>query len=1587
MTDPASKASVPDLATLVAHFRHQLSTGEVSRYGEDHLRDEVRSMAEWAIVREPDVALIRAFDTTAGTIVEIVTDDMPFLVDSVTNELTRRGRNIRLVLHPQLAVERDREGRLLRVLDTAVSHAPGAMAESWMRFELERDYQDHDLESLVSGVRRVLGDVRRAVTDWPALEAAVNAVATDLLAQPPVGIPGEDVEEAAAFLKWIAAGNLTLLGYRVYDLVTVDGEEALRGVPGTGLGILRREGSQDAAVSPSFAVLPASVRAKAREPEILVITKANARSTVHRSGYLDYVGVKRFDDRGRVIGEHRILGVFAAPAYTRSVLDIPVLRRRFDGAMAALGFVPNSHNAHDLQQFLETYPRDELFQIGQEALTETASEVLHMQGRRQTRLFLRPDAYGRSVSALVYLPRDRYNTTVRTRIATILQAAFGGTSVDFTVLVSESVLARLLFVIRVPSTQGVQTVDPVSLEAQIAAATRSWSDDFADEVVAVFGEDRARHILRTYADAFPEAYKEDFHPGDAVAAVEVIESLGDGGLALRMRQGEDALRFSITRVGEAVPLSRVLPILQNLGFDVLDEHPYEIVRRDAPDAWILDFGVVGPAGAPDVEDDLLRRTEDAFQASWSGECEIDTFNSLVVLAGFSWRECTVMRAYSRYLRQIGSSFSQGYIEQSVLAHPHVARSLIDYFHVRFDPDDDADRVNRAEHFSARIEGQLVDVPSLDQDRILRSFLTLMQATVRTSYFRRAEQEPLAFKFEPRRIPDMPLPRPAHELWVYSPRVEGVHLRFGDVARGGLRWSDRREDFRTEILGLVKAQQVKNAVIVPVGAKGGFFPKRLPDPTGDREAWLAEGRGAYADFVRALLSVTDNLVEGSVVPPAGVVRYDGDDPYLVVAADKGTATFSDLANSIAESFGFWLGDAFASGGSVGYDHKAMGITARGAWESVKRHFRELGIDTQTQDFTVIGIGDMSGDVFGNGMLLSEHIRLVAAFDHRDIFIDPSPDAVRSLGERRRLFELPRSSWADYDASIISPGGGVFSRSAKSVPLTPQIREALDIEPDVEHLTPDELISAILMAPVDLLWNGGIGTYVKAQNEATADVGDRSNDAIRINGHQLRVKVVGEGGNLGLTQKGRIEAARHKVRLNTDAIDNSAGVDTSDHEVNIKILLDSLVRAGAMTIEQRNALLAEMTDDVARAVLQDNYDQNVVLGNARRGAPALITVHQRMIKEMERRGILDRSLESLPNDEEFMTLIEAESHLTSPELAVLLAYSKIWLTSNLNRSTLSSDPWFRTALHGYFPPQIRERFPDAIDSHPLRGRIIDTVIANSLLNVGGITFVYRVIEETGASVVQVVRAATAAMEVFAIRQMWDWVNGLDNTVPTSAQSALQLETRRLLDRATRWFLQFRGGELDIASEVSGFQQTVAEFAHQVPEMLRGSEAERYRRRVERFVHAGAPEDLAHEAASALDAFALLDITDICSRTGEAAGTVIPLYFTLSDRFDVDETLIRITDLPRGDRWTSLARQALRTDLYQVIAALTDRVIRVTNAADAPLSRVESWETAHAEGVSRARTTLQEIASIEHPDLATLSVCLRVLRNLVAQGDVTG
>jgi glutamate dehydrogenase len=1542
--------------------------------------------------------------TCSHSVVEVVTDDMPFLVDSVTNELTRQGRGIHVVIHPQFVVRRDVTGKLIEVLPTPPTGAGGlphdAHVESWIHVEIDRETDRADLKQITADLLRVLSDAREAVEDWGKMRDAAIRLAEGLPDEPiPGDLPGPQVEEARELLRWLADDHFTFLGYREYQLRD---DDSLAAVPGTGLGILRADphhsDQESHPVSPSFERLPADARAKAREHKLLVLTKANSRATVHRPSYLDYIGVKKFDADGNVIGERRFLGLFSSAAYTESVRRVPVIRRKVAEVLERAGFSPNSHDGRDLLQILETYPRDELFQTPADELRAIVTSVLYLQERRRLRLYLRQDEYGRYYSALVYLPRDRYTTAVRLRIIEILKEELGGISVDFTAWNTESILSRLHFVVRVPQgteLEHLSDADKERIEARLVEAARSWEDAFAEALNAELGEERAAELMRRYAHAFPEGYKADHNPRAAVADLVHLEQLNaeegkDFALSLYEPVGAtpEERRFKIYRTGDAISLSAVLPVLNRLGVEVVDERPYELRCSDRSVAWIYDFGLRIPrpqgGGADYFGDDARERFQDAFAATWTGQAENDGFNALVLSAGLTWRQAMVLRAYAKYLRQAASTFSQDYMEDTLRNNVHTTRLLVSLFEARMSPDRQRAGHEIVDALLEEVDAALDQVASLDEDRILRSFLTVIKATLRTNFFQEAAGgSPHAYvsmKFDPQAIPDLPAPRPAFEIWVYSPRVEGVHLRFGKVARGGLRWSDRREDFRTEILGLVKAQMVKNTVIVPVGAKGGFVAKQLPDPSVDRDAWMAEGIASYKTFISALLDITDNMVAGEVVPPADVVRHDEDDTYLVVAADKGTATFSDIANEVAEKYNFWLGDAFASGGSAGYDHKGMGITARGAWESVKRHFRDMGVDTQSEDFTVVGIGDMSGDVFGNGMLLSEHIRLVAAFDHRHIFIDPNPDAATSYAERRRLFELPRSSWEDYDKELLSAGGGVFPRTAKAIPVNAQIREALGIEAKVTKLTPADLMKAILQAPVDLLWNGGIGTYVKSSAESNADVGDKANDAIRVDGKDLRVKVVGEGGNLGLTQLGRIEFALHGGRINTDAIDNSAGVDTSDHEVNIKILLNGLVTDGDMTVKQRNKLLADMTDEVGRLVLRNNYAQNTAIGNALAQSKDMLHAQQRFMKHLVREGHLDRALEFLPTDRQIRERLAQGQGLTGPETAVLLAYTKITVAEELLHTSLPDDPYLKGLLHAYFPTELREQFADRLDGHPLRREITTTVLVNDTVNTGGTTYLHRLREETGASLEEIVRAQTAARAIFRQSPVWDGVEALDNKVEAEVQTRIRLHARRLVERGTRWLLNNRPQPLELAGTVDFFAERVEQVWSQLPKLLRGADLEWYQKIYDELTGAGVPDELATRVAGFSSAFPTLDIVSVADRMGREPLDVAEVYYDLADRLRITQLMDRIIELPRADRWQSMARAAIREDLYAAHAALTADVLAVGNGTSTPEQRYKAWEEKNAAILGRARSTLEEIQGSDAFDLANLSVAMRTMRTLL-------
>ncbi|GIL31458.1 NAD-glutamate dehydrogenase [Actinocatenispora comari] len=1584
--EPAAGTTPDEMADLVRLYWRLVPDEElVGRTGAELYETTCRhrTLAQRRSSGAPRVEL-RNPDDSGHTVLSVVTDDMAFLVDSVTAALVAHDLEIHLVVHPQVVVRRDAAGELVAVLPRleADQAGPDDTVESWMTFEVDRQQDEAALASLSADIERVLTDVREVSEDWPDMVEKARQLAGALrTAQLPV--PDKDIEDAVELLQWLADDHFTFLGYREYQLAQRDGEQLLAPVDGSGLGILRGTPGKPRSLSS----MAPEAEAKALEQRLLTITKANSRATVHRNAYLDYIGIKTFDGAGNVVGEKRFLGLFTSAAYVQSTRQLPVVRRKVSEVLRRSGLSPRSHSGRDLMEILETYPRDELFQISTEELYRTVMGVLRLAGRRQLRLFVRRDAYGRFISCLVFLPRDRFSTRNRLRIQQILMDRLNGVGLDYSTRVTEGQLARIHVTVRTDPTNPPGELDVEAIQHELADATRLWEDDFRLVLGAKLGDEQSRYLYERYASALPQTYKDEHTPYEAskdLAKLELLDEPGELAMHLyRRRKNDDDLRFKVFRLGEPMMLSALLPVLHSLGVAVADERPYEIRRADGT-IYLYDFGLRPPADALDMSQ-VRAKVENAFSAAWRGESEVDGLNQLVLRAGLTWRQIVILRLYVKYLRQAGTVFSQEYIQDTIVAYPGVATLLVALFETRFDPriqlSDDA-RAEHGQHLIEAITAQLDEVASLEADRILRNLLTLIEATLRTSFFQRSPGRPksyVAVKLDPQRLSMLPKPRPRFEIFVYSPRFEGVHLRFGAVARGGLRWSDRREDFRTEILGLVKAQMVKNAVIVPVGAKGGFVLKQAP-PASDREAFQAEGVACYQMFISALLDITDNIdPSGAVVHPADVVRQDGDDTYLVVAADKGTATFSDIANQIATDYGYWLGDAFASGGSVGYDHKKMGITARGAWESVKYHFREAGTDCQTEPFTAVGVGDMSGDVFGNGMLCSETTRLIAAFDHRHIFLDPDPDPARSYAERRRMFDLPRSSWADYDTSTISAGGGVWPRTAKSIPISGPARAALGLADDVTSLSPPELIRAILLAPVDLLWNGGIGTYVKARTENNAEVGDKANDAVRVDGGQLRCKIVGEGGNLGCTQLGRVEFAAAGGRINTDFIDNSAGVDTSDHEVNIKVLLNRAKAAGELTEDERRQVLASMTDEIGEHVLLDNYDQNTALGCARAQAYPLLPVHRRLITDLERSGRLDRVLEGLPTDEELAARDKQNLGLYSPEFCVILAYVKIALEDELLDSTLPDEPWTAQTLVDYFPTALRERYADQMAEHPLHREIVTTLLVNETVNRGGISFVYRAMEETGASAAEVLRAFVITRDVFGLAPLWRELEALDNTVPAAAQIDALLRTRRALDRAVRWILQNRRSPLAVPDEIERFAPGMAELLPKIGDLYRGAEQEAYARHRDELVAEGVPADLADRATRVLWGFGLLDVVEVGHATGRPLAEIADVYYAMSERFRVDELLDKISNLPRHDRWQTQARQALRYDLYAALAALTAEALAATDESLPATERVDAWAQQNATPIGRALSAIGEFQGTSS-DLAALSVLLRQIRTVV-------
>ena len=1594
----------------------QLSEEDAALYDPALLKARAAAHQELAASRTPGTALLEIRDEPDASVVYIITDDMPFLVDSVSAELVRQDLAIHLVTHPVFVVGRDKKTNNLSSVTKVPSHAGVASGdtstmpniahllgdgdnasflESWIAIEIPKT-SDSEKEKLLEGLAGVLSNVRAAVEDWPAMREKALSRA-EILATVLAGESLVDLREAEDLLHWMEADNFTFLGYREYDLDKIDGEDVLVNREGSGLGLLR-----DGSGHPTVQHLTRTGQRKAREKRVLVITKANSRSTVHRGAYLDYIGVKSFDSQGNVNGEQRFIGLFSSAVYTGSVRNIPVVREKVEAVLRHFGYPPNSHSGKDLFAVLETYPRDELFQIEVSDLIDIADGILRLAERRRTRLFLRPDIYGRFMSALVFIPRDRYTTAVRHRIEEELTRTFGAVSIDFEARMSESALARLFFRIRLPKDSVVPAeLHAAELEQRLVRAARSWPEGIEQVLRDSVPRDTAERLVAQWAEAFPAGYRVDFEVEDALADIRRFEDFDArykeataAGISadkcapgmhvyLPAGIGDELEEDARVKLYMAHPqsLSKILPFFHNLGLEVLDERPFEIETADKRDFFLYDLGLRYPAGVdPLTTADLLT---EAFGAAITGLSESDNFDRLVLSERMHSRQIVILRAYAKYMRQMGNTNSFDLIGDTLLHNVAVTRGLVELFEARFDPAvADASRAALQEEVHGRLNAALENVPTLDADRVLRTFTNLVDATLRTNYYQGHDY--LSFKLDPASIAGLPAPKPMFEIWVYSPRVEGTHLRFGKVARGGLRWSDRREDFRTEVLGLVKAQTVKNAVIVPTGAKGGFFAKQLPNPAVDRGAWMTEGKESYKEFIRGLLDVTDNLVSTSegeiVVPPKDVVRHDGDDSYLVVAADKGTASFSDTANAISADYNFWLGDAFASGGSVGYDHKAMGITARGAWESVKRHFSEFDVDTQTQEFTAVGVGDMSGDVFGNGLLRTRHVRLVAAFDHRDIFLDPNPEPGASFDERQRLYDLPRSSWQDYNKELISQGGGVYSRTLKSIPISPEVSLALGLPEGTVKLSPPELLRAVLLAPTDLLYNGGIGTYIKASTETNASVGDKANDAIRVDGADLRVKIIGEGGNLGMTQRGRVEAALHGVILNTDAIDNSAGVDCSDHEVNIKIFVDRMVAAGKLDPAERTDFLMSMTEEIGHLVLEDNIEQNVLLLNDRQRVVEWSPSYERFMDWLEVHADLDRELEALPSNAELAERLAAGQGLTSPELAVLLAYAKMELAKSLSESDLADDPWFKSTLRRYFPTAVAQRFDAELDTHPLRREIIATVVANDMVNLGGITFAFRAMEESSASEVVIAKAFVALHEIFDFASMTAALRELPPGFPTQQWCRVHLDMRRLLDRAVRWLINEGMGQQGIADVINRFKPVVGSLSTHMGDFFQGTDVERVAAWYAEANSFDMPAALGRSWAELFETFPLLDVATVSETLNEPQDVVAGVYYALYNRYGIDSLLERITALPRNDRWQALARAALRDDLYATTADMARNVMGSTDAAMPTMERIEAWEAQNAEQLDRAVRMFAEVNELEQDDMASLSVALRLLRSIV-------
>ena len=1591
------KGGGADAARLVARFYADVSEGDLSAADDGALLGSAMSTWGWLRTRRRGKPKVRVFNpdgetdgwTSPHTVVDIVNDDMPFLVDSVTAEINRQNLSIHSIVHPIVHVERDRTGRLTRLSET---EADGSAPESVMHFEITELRRSGAMEKLREGLEAVLGDVRAAVEDSEAMRRRL-AEALAALEESPPPAPEDEIVEARSFLRWLDDGTFTFIGYREHGFARKSGRTGLTRAETSGLGILR-DPSRSVLAGWEDGAAPPEAAAYCDEAQPVSVSKANGRSPVHRAVHLDTVMVKRFGRGGRVSGVRIFVGVFTPVVHRQSLADIPMLARKAETTIARSGFPPDSHSGTALLQIIESLPRSDLFQYPDADLLETALGILQIRGSQRVALFTRRDAFNRFVSCLIYVPRERYTSQLRATMRRIVEEGLGARVSVFYLQVSDEAHARLQFIVPTPP-GGRLEFDRDAIEKRLAEAGRDWRDTLGQKLTKAYGEAEGLEVHDLYKDAFPASYRERHGAEDALTDIGKVDTvLRTDAIASDLYRppglDESWVHFRVYHPDEQLPLSDVMPMLENMGLRVVGEVGHRIVRANTErQVWLHNFGMQTRDGRTVDLDRVKENFESQFVGVWRGEIENDGFNALVLATGLHWRKIAVLRAYCKYLRQAAIPFSQAYMEATLLSNPEIAEAIVELFEATFDPDSDPDaagapnrrRRARMSRIRSRIDAALDAVESLDQDRILRRFLNLVEATLRTNCYQTgADDGPkpyLSFKIDSHAVDDLPQPRPMVEIFVYSPRMEAVHLRGGRIARGGIRWSDRLEDFRTEILGLMKAQMTKNAVIVPTGSKGGFIVKRPPPAEAGRDALTEEGIACYRTMISGLLDLTDNLTPGGVVHPDRVVRRDGEDAYLVAAADKGTATFSDIANDVARGYGFWLDDAFASGGSIGYDHKGMGITARGAWESVKRHFREMGVDIQTEDFTCVGIGDMSGDVFGNGMQRSRHTRLVGAFNHLHIFVDPDPDPARSLAERKRLFELPRSAWSDYDPELISEGGGVFERGAKSIAVTPGMRHAFDLPPR-ESLTPNELIQAMIRAPVDLLWLGGIGTYVKAPDETHQEVGDRVNDPVRVDADELRCRVVGEGANLGFTQRGRIVYALDGGRINADFIDNSGGVSTSDREVNIKILLGEALASGRLSRGERDRLLAEMTDDVAIQVLGDNYRQSMALTHLETEGSRSIGEASRLIRALERDGDLDRSFEFLPDEDALKEREAAGLGLTRPELAVLLSYAKLALYDDVLSSDIPDDPSLIRDVPNYFPMPIRARFGDLIPGHRLRREIGATYVANSTINRAGPIFVREVMDRTGAAPAEVVKAYLISRTVFGLSRLWREIEALDNKASAAIQTRLNLDILRLLKRSAIWLLRNGPRPLGIALAIERFESGIGTLARGLSGLIPGATAAEIEREARRAVEAGVPAPLAREVANLGPLYSGCDIVSIASDGDRGVEEVARVYFDLGHRLGLEWLRGCATALPAETEWQSRAAASIVDDLYVQQRALTVRMLEGARRGRAAAA-ARGWWKANEQSIAHAESIVTDLRIAGSADLAMLTVANREIRAL--------